>query len=110
MSKMTNIEKLKIKAAELEERGIKWNVSDYSALMGIEPESPEDKAGSILSCIESMDDPDAWTLRSFTDEDGIDGFEIKCKAKECDNQFKVLRTDKDYSRLTCPECGQDNYL
>lgn len=104
---MTNVEKLKIKAAELAEEGVKWNCTDYSALMGEESESPEDRAGSILKMIESAEDPDAWIFRTFTDENGNHGFEIKCKGEGCSEQFKVMQDDKN-SRLSCPKCEHAN--
>jgi len=110
LAEMTNVERLEEKMAELKARGCKgFNFTDYSALMSVEPESIEDKAGSLLSMIASMDDPDAWTMRSYTDkETGIDYMEVKCKGENCNNQFKEAADSYNY--LTCPECGRRNAM
>jgi len=106
---MTNVEKLEIKLAELRERGVTgFNVSDYSGLMGIAPEAPEDKAGSILSMIACAEDPDAWVFRTYTGENGEKGFELKCR--DCKHEYRILDTDKTNRRMICPECGKSNAM
>jgi len=108
---MTNVEKLEVKMAEMAEQGIRFNVSNYAGLMGEPIETdPEKIAASYLSMFEGLDDPDNFTLRTFTDKDGKEGYEIKCRGKECDNRFKIYRDDEGYNRLTCPECGHTNAI